>query len=210
MKVFTNKTTKKISPGVNSKKFVILHHTANNNDNVVDYLAFNSKQVSVHYVVCRNGDIYKLADENAITWHAGVSSWKWLNNLNRHSIGIEIVSDGHSFTDEQRVATRELVNDIIARNNIPAENILRHADIAPGRKWDVWPAFYNNQFPDFISYQNSYRMKPTETTKTDLHVEALKAHMLGIRNGERAKDPATREEVAIMITRAIKILKGEA
>ena len=38
----------------------------------------------------KNGDILNLVPELYEAWHAGVSRWKKLKSLNRHSIGIEI------------------------------------------------------------------------------------------------------------------------
>jgi N-acetyl-anhydromuramyl-L-alanine amidase AmpD len=58
--------------------------------------------------------------------------------MNYHAIGIEIVSKtGHDYTDIQRTAVRELVSYLMTLHKIPKENIIRHHDYDPKRKWDV-------------------------------------------------------------------------
>ena len=36
-----------------------------------------------------------MVPDNKIAWHAGKSKWKNFNNLNKSSIGIELVNKGH-------------------------------------------------------------------------------------------------------------------
>ena len=58
----------------------------------------NSKyKVSCHYLINRKGSVIKLVNENRVAWHAGKSRWKNYRNLNKNSIGIELVNKGHNF-----------------------------------------------------------------------------------------------------------------
>ena len=58
----------------------------------------NSKtKVSSHFLINRVGKVYRLVEENRIAWHAGKSSWGKYKNLNKNSIGIELVNLGHQF-----------------------------------------------------------------------------------------------------------------
>ena len=57
---------------------------------------FNSK-VSSHYLINRNGKIFRLVEDSYIAWHAGKSCWGRYKNLNKNSIGIELVNKGHQF-----------------------------------------------------------------------------------------------------------------
>ncbi len=108
--------------------------------------------VSSHYVVDRDGSIYQLVDESKRAWHAGVSFWGDMTDLNSHSIGIEFQCPllpsgevGH-FSEEQIQAGLELCRDIINRHHIPLENVVAHSDIAPTRKKDPGKYFPWDKF----------------------------------------------------------------
>ena len=54
-------------------------------------------RVSTHYVVDETGGIFRIVEEEARAWHAGVSSWRGEGDVNSRAIGIEIVNGGHDF-----------------------------------------------------------------------------------------------------------------
>ena len=60
-------------------------------------LCDQKSNVSSHFVISRNGKIYRLVKETNIAWHAGKSCWGNYKNLNKNSIGIELVNKGHKF-----------------------------------------------------------------------------------------------------------------
>lgn len=132
-------------------KFIVLHYTVSDKPSSVKILT--EQQVSAHYLLTDDAQpvIYGLVPETQQAWHAGVSSWKGFTNLNTSSVGIEIVNAGWKDTPEGRVYAPfpqtqidtlvELVRDIEKRYNIPPENVIGHADIAPGRKQDPGPLF---------------------------------------------------------------------
>jgi N-acetylmuramoyl-L-alanine amidase len=79
-------------------------------------------------------------------FHAGVSSWEQVSDINSRSIGIEIANKGHDygcpdFTEAQTVAAIALCQDIIVRRAIRADRVLGHSDVAPGRKNDPGEKF---------------------------------------------------------------------
>lgn len=133
------------------QRYLILHYTALPDDKSITVLT--QQAVSAHYLVNNTGDkeIYQLVDENKRAYHAGVSSWRSDKNLNDTSIGIEIVNAGFPngtgtrvfapFSDDQVRKVAVLAKDIITRYQIPATNVLAHADIAPTRKQDPGPMF---------------------------------------------------------------------
>lgn len=45
----------------------------------------------MHYCIDENGDKYKLGNDTDILWHAGESSWDGKTDLNKYSIGIEVI-----------------------------------------------------------------------------------------------------------------------
>ncbi len=96
--------------------------------------------VNAHYLLGREGQIFRLVDENNMAYHAGESvlpAKKKRTHLNKWSIGIEVMStERNAPTEKQYEALVKLVNNIRAR--YPIKYIYRHSDIAPGRKTDPW------------------------------------------------------------------------
>jgi N-acetylmuramoyl-L-alanine amidase len=120
-------------------------------------------KVSAHYMIDEDGGVTRLVDEDMRAWHAGVSFWDGITNINSASIGIEIVNGGHDFglpefPGKQIDAVIELSNEIIKKFEIPVFNIVGHSDIAPARKQDPgekfpWKLLAENQigiWPDNI------------------------------------------------------------
>jgi N-acetyl-anhydromuramyl-L-alanine amidase AmpD len=104
---------------------------------------FSIYKVSAHYIIDRQGIIYNLVDENNIAFHAGKSRLpNGQSNINSSSIGIELLTAyDESPTKQQIEALIKLVLDIKKRHSI--DFILRHSDIAPGRKTDPWNMDWN-------------------------------------------------------------------
>lgn len=109
-----------------------------------------SSQVSAHYVIDRDGTIHQFLPEGYSAWHAGDSRFPPLgitDCCNAASIGIEIQrGPNEPLTKEQIASAMALVKDIQERHGIPAEHVVAHSDIAPGRKADPgadfpWAAF---------------------------------------------------------------------
>lgn len=122
---------------------VIIHSTFNNSGGEkydIDLVIkqFANYGVSSHYVIGREGNVYKLVDERDVSFHAGKSQLpNGQTNLNTCTIGIELITSfDEAPTTEQINALTSLVNDIKKRYKI--EYVLRHSDIAPERKTDPW------------------------------------------------------------------------
>ena len=99
---------------------------------------FKSYGVASHYLIDREGKIYRLVDEKNIAFHAGNSSLPdGRVNVNTTSIGIEIITTLYTTpTEQQYKSVAELVKDIKKRRVI--KYIKGHNEIAPGRKSDPW------------------------------------------------------------------------
>ena len=99
---------------------------------------YKSYGVSPHYIVARDGTVYRLVDEKNIAYHAGDSKMPdGRSNVNAFSIGIEVIGkDDGNPSDAQYDALKKLLADIETRQTI--KHILGHSDIAPGRKSDPW------------------------------------------------------------------------
>ena len=79
-------------------------------------------------------------------WHAGKSKWKKFTNLNKNSIGIELVNKGHQFgyqhfTSKQILSLIKLCKNLKKKYSIKKENFLGHSDISPDRKKDPGELF---------------------------------------------------------------------
>lgn len=132
-------------------KFLVLHYTVADTNRSINILT--NQTVSAHYLVTDEPTpvIYALVDESRQANHAGLSYWRGYTHLNASSIGIEIVNRGftdgpngrvwYPFPQVQMDQVIKLVRDIVKRHNIPPENVIGHADIAPTRKQDPGPMF---------------------------------------------------------------------
>jgi len=103
-------------------------------------------KVSSHYLINQNGKVYRLVQDNRIAWHAGKSCWGKYKNLNKNSIGIELVNKGHrfgytNFRKKQLLSLTRICKSLIKKYKIKKKNIVGHSDIAPLRKIDPGEKF---------------------------------------------------------------------
>ncbi|WP_112662594.1 N-acetylmuramoyl-L-alanine amidase [Microvirga flavescens] len=126
---------------------VILHYTGMPSETeALQWLCNPVSQVSAHYFVFEDGRVLQLVPESRRAWHAGLSSWNGESDINSSSIGIEIANAGHPggsppFPDAQIDSVITLIKDITNRWRIPADRVLAHSDVAPGRKVDPGEVF---------------------------------------------------------------------
>ncbi len=94
--------------------------------------------VSAHYLIDRDGKIYRLVADKNIAYHAGVSEMSdGRKNVNDFSLGIEIMNKKDTqFTKEQYSAVKSLVGTL--KKKYAIKHIVGHDDIAPDRKTDPW------------------------------------------------------------------------
>ncbi len=148
---FSKKTRK-----INDIKFIIIHYTGMQSKIAsIRRLSSLKHKVSCHYLIDRKGGIIKMVDDNKVAWHAGKSKWKNFNNLNKNSIGIELVNKGHEFgyekfTNSQINRLIKLCTNLKKKYKVKNSNILGHSDIAPFRKKDPgekfpWRKLKNNK-----------------------------------------------------------------
>lgn len=162
----TNNKTK----GVNTKEFIIVHHTATWEGSIKGVLkTLTTGAVSCHFVIDTNGDAYKIGQPDDILWHAWESEWgdkKWMNYF---SLGIEVIgplADGW-FTRAQFITLTRLVEHLMAAFNIPKDNVIRHKDITHlsskkkvlwtvgtrSRKVDPYDTLFQNS--NFLDWRNA-------------------------------------------------------
>jgi N-acetyl-anhydromuramyl-L-alanine amidase AmpD len=139
----TNKKTPNISTGrVIKPTHVVLHHTSGAYAGSVAWCMNPASKVSYHCIIARNGKRTTLALPTQRTWHAGVSSWQGRKDVNSFSIGLAWEGDTYQtpLSEDALLSAVEYLLPILREHHIPLANILRHADIAPGRKDDCSPA----------------------------------------------------------------------
>ena len=139
---YTKKTRK-----IKDIKFVIIHYTGMQSEiESLERMKNHTSKVSCHYLINRKGRTTQLVKDQNIAWHAGKSKWKKFTNLNKNSIGIELVNKGHQF-GYQKFTKEQIKNLIILckhlkkKFKIKTENFLGHSDIAPLRKIDPGEKF---------------------------------------------------------------------
>ncbi|MFC7703825.1 N-acetylmuramoyl-L-alanine amidase [Plastorhodobacter daqingensis] len=99
-------------------------------------------EVSAHYLVSRQGEVTALVPEELRAWHAGAGSWGAIEDVNSHSIGIELDNDGASpFPEPQMRALEGILAAILLRWQIAPAGVIAHSDMAPLRKRDPGPRF---------------------------------------------------------------------
>jgi len=126
---------------------IVLHYTGmQTGEAAIERLCDPAARVSSHYVVEEDGRIFRLVPEERRAWHAGVSFWKGVRDINTASVGIEIVNPGHEFgyrpfPDAQIASVIALVADIRTRWTVENDRIVGHSDVAPERKDDPGELF---------------------------------------------------------------------
>ena len=131
----------------NQIKFLIFHYTGMKSEKAaIKRLTDYKSNVSCNYFIKKNGDIISIVPDLYTAWHAGKSSWKKYQSLNKSSIGIEITNPGHShnykkFSYFQIISLIKLSKFLIKKYKINLKNILGHSDIAPERKKDPGEKF---------------------------------------------------------------------
>lgn len=103
-------------------------------------------RVSAHYMIDYDGTVVQYVEEERRAWHAGVSYWGGVRDVNSHSIGIELVNPGRKygyrpFAAEQMDALAILCRGIMERHGISPHRVLGHSDVAPGRRADPGELF---------------------------------------------------------------------
>lgn len=127
---------------------------------------FQLYKVSPHYLINREGKIYRFVREENVAYHAGTSKMPppdKRNGVNSFSVGVELISSHpdddpqiaagqiEAFTNAQYDALERLLGFLQARHEI--KFLVGHDEIALGRKKDPGPLFKWNRFRDEGNYR---------------------------------------------------------
>ena len=176
--------------------FIIIHHTAQ--DSVQQTIKTFTKietQVSSHYVISDDGKVVQMLNDYLRAWHAGNGSWGKNTDINSTSIGIEMDNNGsEAFSELQINSLLALLTKLKKDYNIPTQNIIGHADIAPTRKKDpsalfpwkilaekgfgVWPDEFLETAPIDFNVEQGLRIIGYDTKNLTAAIMAFKLHFI--------------------------------
>ena len=169
-KYYSPNYIKKVRSG-SSITMIIIHYTGMQSEREsLKRLTSLKSKVSAHYLIGRNGRTLNLVEPRYVAWHAGKSMWKKNENLNKNSIGIELVNKGHKFGYQKftKIQIKNLIflcGKLKKKYKIKNQYILGHSDIAPLRKIDPgekfpWHHLSINgigNYPKKIKFKNKYK-----------------------------------------------------
>lgn len=99
-----------------------------------------AQRVSAHFFIRRDGAVLQYVACLRRAWHAGVSCWRGRQRCNDFSLGIELEGDARHAFDARQYASLQRLLTLLAQA-FPLEEIVAHADVAPGRKSDPGARF---------------------------------------------------------------------
>src|SRR5690606_35489892 len=71
--------------------YVIIHHTAQDSlQQTLRTFTVPHAQVSSHYVIGRDAEVYQMLNDYVRGWHAGAGKWGSVTDMNSVSLGIEL------------------------------------------------------------------------------------------------------------------------
>lgn len=112
-------------------------------------------QVSSHFYIRRNGELWQFVSCNERAWHAGVSRYRGRDNCNDDSIGIELEGlEGERF----EAAQYETLGSLCAAlgQHYPVQHVAGHEHVAPGRKADPGPGFQWSALQQSLGWSSRY------------------------------------------------------
>lgn len=137
-------------------KYIVIHYTAGNGDtdenNAAYFARADTGKTSAHWFVDDDSATLSVP-EDRVAYHCGAAVYYHSECRNSNSIGVELCSilrnGSYCFTDATLDNARELVRELMARYQVPIENVVRHYDVthkicpAPfcGKGQQAWEEF---------------------------------------------------------------------
>jgi N-acetylmuramoyl-L-alanine amidase len=75
-------------------RFVVIHYTAGPGSAAAKWIVNPDSKASAHLIIDRDGKVTQLIPFDFVAWHAGVSEWKGISDLNQYSIAIMLENLG--------------------------------------------------------------------------------------------------------------------
>lgn len=117
---------------------IVIHYTdMKDAKSALERLCDKDAEVSSHYLIDKQGQIFSLVPDHLRAWHAGLSCWRGREKVNDYSIGIELDNNGkEEFSKDLMDSLINLCHFLIKKHPIEQRNIVGHSDIIPPRKFD--------------------------------------------------------------------------
>lgn len=119
---------------------IILHTSDGRSSgaNLAKYLADpgDGREVSSHFVVDRNGDLYQTCALGRQAWHTEGKDPETGEYYNQESIGIDLAnytSGGEPFNEEQYAGLAKLISYLMKKYSISFDNIIGHQEVDDNR-----------------------------------------------------------------------------
>lgn len=97
-------------------------------------------EVSAHFFIARGGELWQFVSADSRAWHAGRSHYRGRDNVNDHSVGIELEGlEGDTFEAAQYETLSSLCATLA--QHYPITALAGHSHVAPGRKQDPGDGF---------------------------------------------------------------------
>jgi hypothetical protein len=122
-----------------STKFIIVHTTECDlkttlkivSEGKQDDFKWVSRGGHTHYVIARDGQTYRILDEKFRAHHAGRSMWNGERNINRVSVGIELVGyHNGDITARQYKSVGLLIENLKTTYSLEDRAVLTHSQVA--------------------------------------------------------------------------------
>lgn len=127
---------------VNARKYFVIHYRGVNGENPNLFRNGSSKGYGAQYDVSKNGTVYRVTADTAVTWQVGASpgfSYIHSDARNANCVGVECgtyTKSGRNdddetwyFTEETQVAAAKLAAAFLTVYNLPLSHLLRHGDV---------------------------------------------------------------------------------
>ena len=128
-----------------------------------------SSKVSYHVLIGKKGEVTQFVDFDKRAWHAGVSSWKGLNNINDYGIGLSMQNRNKEPYTEAQIAKAIEVAKVI-NDHYKLEEWTGHKNISPNRKSDPHNGFPWERFREGL--KDSSESKVLYVTADTLNVRS--------------------------------------
>lgn len=218
-------------------RYLVYHYTGNDGDkaaNNVNYFKNNIVKASAHYFV-DDAFVYLSVPENRIAYSVGGSKYSNADKTgggkmygiitNTNSISIEMcdtIKNGiYQASDTTIENALALGREIMAKYNIPVENVYRHFDVTGkhcpsylinASKWNKFKSGLEEEMnvknlsdDDIVYLITRYNQIVKERgISTSLAAEFDAAKAAGITDGSNPQGLPTRAQVAVMVYRGTK------
>ena len=191
-------------------EFIVVHNTANDASarNEVSYMVSNNNKTSFHYAI-DDKEIVQGIPENRNAWHAGDGT---NGRGNRKGLSIEICyskSGGQRFIEAEKLAAKFIALKL-KEKGWGINQVKKHQDFSgkycPHRTLDMgWQRFLDMVKSELDKLKGGATVAEKNVPSSWAKEAWEWAKKEGITDGTRPKDPATREEVIVMIKNALGV-----